>query len=156
MSRGVLVVTALILAALVGTAAAQTSQGQAPEWDKILAAAKKEDKVVVSIPPSRKLRRSVEVAFPRRYGIGVEFVSVRGSASIQKMISEAKTRIPYVDLHVGSAESAITRLLAERHWNRWSLISSYRKSKILNSGGAATCGWTTPKASFMHLPPIRP
>ncbi|HEX6435990.1 MAG TPA: extracellular solute-binding protein [Candidatus Binatia bacterium] len=114
MSRGVLVVTALILAALVGAAAAQTSQGQAPEWDKILAAAKKEDKVVVSIPPSRKLRRSVEVAFPRRYGIGVEFVSVRGSASIQKMISEAKTRIPYVDLHVGSAESAITRLLAEK------------------------------------------
>src|SRR5919112_190435 len=91
--RGVLVVTALILVYLVGSAAAQTRQGQPGEWDKIVEAAKKEGKVVVSIPPSRKLRRGMEVAFTRRYGIGVEFVSVRSSASIQKMISETKARI---------------------------------------------------------------
>ena len=71
MSRGVLVVTALILAGLVGAAAAQTGQGQPGEWDKIVEAAKKEGKVVVSIPPNRKLRRAMEVAFTRRYGIGL-------------------------------------------------------------------------------------
>src|SRR5688572_14721603 len=114
MSCGVLVITALILAHLVSTAAAQTGQGQPGEWDKIVEAAKKEGKVVVSIPPSRKLRRAIEVAFTRRYGIGVEFVSARSSASIQKMISEAKTGIPYVDLHVGGTESAVTGLLAEK------------------------------------------
>lgn len=113
MSRGVLVVTALLLAGLVGAAAAQTGQGQPGEWDKIVEAAKKEGKVVVSIPPSRKLRRAMEVAFTRRYGIGVEFVAARGSASIQKMISEAKAGIPYVDLHIGGAESAVRGLLAE-------------------------------------------
>jgi hypothetical protein len=57
MRRGLLVIAALILAHLVGTAAAQTGQGLPAEWDKIVEAAKKEGKVVVSIPPSRKLRR---------------------------------------------------------------------------------------------------
>jgi iron(III) transport system substrate-binding protein len=110
----VLLVTALILAHLVGAAAAQTDQGQPGEWDKIVEAAKREGKVVVSIPPSRKLRRAMEVAFTRRYGIGVEFVSVRSDASIQKMISETKAGIQYVDLHVGGAESAVSALLAEQ------------------------------------------
>jgi iron(III) transport system substrate-binding protein len=107
-------VAALILAALVGAAAAQTNQGEPAEWDRIVEAAKTEGKVVVSIPPSRKLRRAMEVAFTRRYGIGVEFVSARSSASIQKMISEAKAGIPYVDLHIGGTESAVTGLLAEK------------------------------------------
>jgi ABC-type Fe3+ transport system substrate-binding protein len=108
------VIAALILAGLVGAAAAQTGQGRPAEWDKIVEAAKKEGKVVVSIPPSRKLRRTMEVAFTRRYGIGVEFVPARGSASMQKLTSEAKAGIQYVDLHVGGTESAVTGLLAEK------------------------------------------
>jgi len=113
MSR-VLVVAALILAHLVGTAAAQTEQGRLAEWDKIVEAAKKESRVVVSIPPNRRLRRAMEVAFTRRYGVGVEFVSARSSASIEKIISETKAGVQYVDLHVGGAESAVTGLLAEK------------------------------------------
>jgi iron(III) transport system substrate-binding protein len=112
MRRGVLLLAALVLTHLAGTAAAQTGQSQPGEWDMVVEAAKQEGKVVVSIPPNRKLRRGMEVAFTRRYGIGVEFVSARGSASIQKMISEAKAEAPYVDLHVGSSESAVTGLLA--------------------------------------------
>ncbi|MGB7951212.1 MAG: hypothetical protein WCH75_26320, partial [Candidatus Binatia bacterium] len=111
---GVLLVTALILAEVVGTAVAQTDRGQPAEWDKIVEAAKQEGKVVVSIPPSRKLRRGMEIAFIRRYGIGLEFVSARSSASIQKIISETKAGIQYVDLHVGGTEPAVTGLLAEK------------------------------------------
>jgi iron(III) transport system substrate-binding protein len=114
MIRGVLVVAALIFAGFVGAAAAQTDQRQPGEWDKIIEAAKKEGSVVVSIPPSRKLRRAMEVAFTRRYGIGVEFVSARSNASIQKIISETKAGIQYVDLHVGGTGSAVTGLLAEK------------------------------------------
>ena len=113
MSLGVLLVTALILAELVGTAVAQTSQRLPTEWDRIIEAAKKEGKVVASIPPNRKLRQGMEVAFTRRYGVGVEFVSTRSSASIEKIISETKAGIQYVDLHIGNTESAVTRLLAE-------------------------------------------
>jgi iron(III) transport system substrate-binding protein len=108
------VVAALILAHLVGTATAQTGQERPGEWDKIVEAAKKDGKVVVSIPPSRKLRRGMEVAFTRRYGIGIEFVPARGSASIQKIISETKAGIQYVDLHVGGTDSTVTGLLANK------------------------------------------
>jgi len=101
----------LILADLLGTAAAQTGQ---TEWNKVVAAAKEEGKVVASIPPSRKLRKAMEIAFTRRYGIRVEFVPVRSGASIQRMISEAKAGTPYVDLHIGGTESAVTTLLAEK------------------------------------------
>jgi iron(III) transport system substrate-binding protein len=113
MSRRVLLVTALILAELVGTAAAQTGQRLPTEWDKIIEAAKKEGKVVASIPPNRKLRKGIEVAFTRRYGVGIEFVSTRSSASIEKIISETKAGTQYVDVHIGNTESAVTRLLAE-------------------------------------------
>ena len=113
MIRGVLLATALILAELVGTAVAQTAQRLPTEWDKIIEAAKKEGKVVASIPPNRKLRQGMEVAFTRRYGVGVEFVSTRGSASIERIVSETKAGMQYVDLHIGNTESAVTRLLAE-------------------------------------------
>ncbi len=41
-TRGILLVTALILAGLVCTAVAQTGQGVPTQWDKIIEAAKKE------------------------------------------------------------------------------------------------------------------
>jgi iron(III) transport system substrate-binding protein len=109
-----LVLAALIFALLAGTAAAQTSQERPADWDKIVEAAKNEGKVVVSIPPSRKLRRGMEVAFTRRHRIAIEFVPTRSSASIQKIISETKKGMPYVDLHIGSTESAVPGLLAEK------------------------------------------
>ena len=105
---------ALFLAHLGGVAMAQTGDTSPSGWDKIVEAAKKEGKVVVSIPPSRKLRRAMEVAFTRRYGIGLEFVSVRSSASIQKTISDVKAGIRYVDIHIGGTAAAVTGLLAEK------------------------------------------
>ncbi|HWO41957.1 MAG TPA: extracellular solute-binding protein, partial [Candidatus Eisenbacteria bacterium] len=88
--------------------------GRLSVWDRIVETAKKEGKVVVSIPPSRKLRQTIEFAFTRRYGLAVEFVSARSSASIEKIISEVHAGIQYVDLHVGGAEPAVSRLLAEK------------------------------------------
>ena len=106
--------TALILALFGGVAMAQSGDARTTEWDKVVEAARKEGRVVVSIPPSRKLRRAIEVAFTRRYGIGIEFVSVRSSASIQKIVSEAKAGIRFVDLHIGGTGAAVTGLLAEK------------------------------------------
>ena len=109
-----LLVGALFLAGLTGTASGQTSQSRPADWEKIVEAAKKEGKVVASIPPSPELRRGMEIAFTRRYGIGVEFVPARGGAIIQRMISEVKAGVQYFDLHMGGTESAITGLLAEK------------------------------------------
>ena len=95
-------------------AVAQTGQTKSAEWDKIVEAAKKEGKIVASIPPSPELRKGMELAFSRRYGIEAEFVPARGSAIIQRMVSEAKAGVHYFDVHIGGTESAVTSLLPEK------------------------------------------
>ena len=89
------------------------AQSRPADWDKIVEAGKKEGKVIASIPPSPELRKLMEIAFTRRYGIGVEFVPARGGAIIQRMVSEAKTGVQYFDLHIGGTESIVTGLLPE-------------------------------------------
>jgi iron(III) transport system substrate-binding protein len=89
------------------------AQPRSADWEKIVEAAKKEGKVVASIPPSPELRKLMEIAFARTFGIGVEFVPARGGAIIQRMVSEAKTGVQYFDLHIGGTESVVTGLLPE-------------------------------------------
>ena len=89
------------------------AQTKAIEWESIVDAARKEGKVVASIPPIPELRKLMEVAFTRRFGIGAEFVPARGGAIIQRIVSEAKAGIRYFDLHIGGTESVITGMLPE-------------------------------------------
>src|SRR6266576_946856 len=42
------------------------------EWEKTIAAAKKEGKVVVGLPPSAELRKELEPAFKTRFGFEME------------------------------------------------------------------------------------
>ena len=69
--------------------------------------------MVASIPPSAELRKLMELTFPKRYGIGVEFVPARGGNVIRRMVDEAKAGVQYFDIHIGGTESAITGLLPE-------------------------------------------
>jgi ABC-type Fe3+ transport system substrate-binding protein len=101
---------------------AQSPQFRQTEWDKILEAAKKEGKVVASIPPTPELRKLMEIAFSRRYGIATEFVPARGGAVVQRLVSEAKAGVQYFDLHIGGTESVITAMLPE---NILDAIDSY-------------------------------
>lgn len=110
----------LIRKSLVAVAATLTlgaslaiAQTRPADWDKIVEAAKKEGKVVASIPPSSELRKGMEIAFTRRYGIGVEFVPARGGAIVQRMVSEAKGGVHYFDLHIGGTESIVSAMLPE-------------------------------------------
>lgn len=89
------------------------AQAKPADWDKVVEAAKKEGKVVASIPPTPELRKLMEIAFTRRYGIATEFVPARGGAIIQRMVSEAKANTQYFDLHIGGTESIVTGLLPE-------------------------------------------
>ena len=89
------------------------AQSKSGEWDKIVEAAKKEGKVVASIPPTPELRKLMEIAFSRRYGIATEFVPARGGAVVQRIVSEAKAGVQYFDLHIGGTESVITAILPE-------------------------------------------
>src|SRR5262249_58582229 len=82
-------------------------QNRPADWDKIVEAGRKEGKVVASIPPSAELRKLMELTFPKRYGIGVEFVPARGGAIIQRMVDESKAGVQYFDLHIGGTESCL-------------------------------------------------
>lgn len=92
---------------------AQTSQTRAGDWEKTVEAGRREGKVVASIPPSAELRKLMELSFPKRYGIGVEFVPARGGNIIRRMVDEAKAGVQYFDVHIGGTESIITGLLPE-------------------------------------------
>jgi ABC-type Fe3+ transport system substrate-binding protein len=107
--RRILLVVAFMCAAVRPAAA----QNKPADWDKIVEAGKKEGKVVASIPPTPELRKLMEIAFTRRYGIATEFVPARGGAVIQRIISEAKAGVQYFDMHIGGTESVVTGMLPE-------------------------------------------
>jgi iron(III) transport system substrate-binding protein len=106
---GVFAAAAILM--IVSTAAAQTAKPA--DWDKVVEAAKKEGRVVVSIPPSAELRKGLEEAFTKRYGIMLESVPGRGASVIRRIVDEAKAGVRYFDLHFGGTESTVRGLLPE-------------------------------------------
>ena len=85
----------------------------APEWDKLVDAARKEGKVTVSLPASAELKRQIEEQFKKRYGIEVEVFTARGSTGVRRMADEFKAGVRYFDLHIGGSSSIISGMLDE-------------------------------------------
>jgi ABC-type Fe3+ transport system substrate-binding protein len=83
------------------------------EWERTVEAAKKEGKVVVSVPASAELRRGIEKVFKQRLGIDAELTTGSAATIVGKIRQEAKSGAPYFDLHMGGGESMIAGLLAE-------------------------------------------
>lgn len=83
------------------------------EWNKTLEAARKEGKVVVSVPASAELRSQIEKVFERRFGIETELIAGRGSAIVEKILEESKAGVHDFDLHMGGSQSMVTGLLAD-------------------------------------------
>src|ERR1041385_5550928 len=98
---------------LLGTArlhAAEAKPSPAGEWDKTLEAARKEGKVVVSLPASAELRRGIEKTFKQRFGIDAELNTGSAGAVVGKIRQESKASVSYFDVHMGGGESMITGL----------------------------------------------
>ncbi|HEX9787396.1 MAG TPA: extracellular solute-binding protein, partial [Candidatus Binatia bacterium] len=73
------------------------------EWKKVLAAAKKEGKVVVGGPPTSVLRQKFKDTFEKRFGIDLELLSAPGPQNASRAMSEFKAGVKYFDvLHGGS------------------------------------------------------
>ena len=113
MKRPEALLIALFLWLAVGFAPSAFAQSKNPEWDKTVEAAKKEGKVVVSLPASNELRAAIERLFEKRYGIDVEPVVGRAATLVRKMVDESKAGVRYMDIHVGGSESIVTGLLPE-------------------------------------------
>ena len=67
------------------------------EWDKTVAAAKKEGKVVVGLPPSAELRKELEPAFKARFGFEMEIFSATGPQIANRVVTEGKAGVRYFD-----------------------------------------------------------
>ena len=102
--------------ALLGAEALHAGETRPPspaDWEKTVAAAKKEGKVVVSVPVSAELRRGIEKVFKQRFGIEAELNVGRAAAVTGKIQQESKSGVSYFDVHMGGGESMITGLLSE-------------------------------------------
>jgi len=110
LSFGALACLALLGA---GAHAGEAKPSSAGEWERTIEAAKKEGKVVVSIPASAELRKGIESAFKRRFGIEAELNAGRAASIVTKIQQEAKAGVPGFDLHMGGSESIVTGLLSE-------------------------------------------
>jgi iron(III) transport system substrate-binding protein len=97
-----------------GFLAAQSSKpiGQS-DWDKTVEAARREGRVVVSVPTSAELRKEFESGFQKKFsGIELELSVARGASNINKIVEEQKAGVHNIDLHIGGTTSIVTGLLA--------------------------------------------
>jgi iron(III) transport system substrate-binding protein len=86
----------------------------AAKWDALVAAAKKEGKVVVNGPPDAVVRRALPEAFKAKYGITVEYIGQRGSDTTAKLRSERASGIYSVDVAFGGSTGLATTYYAEK------------------------------------------
>lgn len=88
--------------------------GARADWEKVVEAARKEGRVVVSIPASAELRKTTEERFRQRFpGIEIELVTGRGAAIVRRIQDEAKAGVRHFDIHLGGSSSVVSGLLAE-------------------------------------------
>jgi ABC-type Fe3+ transport system substrate-binding protein len=77
------------------------------EWERTLAAAKKEGKVVAGIPASADLRREIETAFKRRFGLETELMPARGPQNASRIAAEHRAGARYFDALIGGTGTAL-------------------------------------------------
>jgi len=82
-------------------------EAQVSQWEQVVSAAKKEGRVVVSIPPGAELRKSLKNVFEKRFGIELELVTGRGAAIAKKIADEFRAGLRLTDVHTGGSAPII-------------------------------------------------
>ncbi len=78
------------------------------EWKEVVEAAKKEGKVVASIPASSELRKQMEGAFEKQFpGIDLELFPSSASKMLRRISDEFQAGVRYFDVHIGGAGSMV-------------------------------------------------
>jgi len=109
--KRLLVATHLAWAGLIFIAGI-ASAGPPRDWQQALVGARKEGKVVVSVPPNAELRKRMEGGFEQRFpGIDLELVPGRGSKNVRRIADEFKGGVRYFDVHIGGSLSLLTGLV---------------------------------------------
>ena len=82
-----------LLVVLSGLALAGSAQAQwQTEWERVQAAARKEGKLVVSIPPSADLRKALEETVKQKFGIELEIVLSNSATTTKRVTQPARRR----------------------------------------------------------------
>src|SRR5262249_51695477 len=82
--------------------------------DELVAAAKKEGKVVVSGPPNAQLRRALPAAFKERFGVTLDYLGGRSGDTATKLRAERLAGINTVDLMIGGIQTMATIMHREK------------------------------------------
>jgi ABC-type Fe3+ transport system substrate-binding protein len=80
------------------------------DWKELIAAARKEGKVVLNAVPGARMRKELPVAFKNKFGVELEFVAVRTRQAAQRAIREAATGVLSSDM-IGGGQSTLARVL---------------------------------------------
>ena len=68
-----------------------------PDWQRLVAAAKKEGKVVIGAPPGSDFRIEAQAALKKRFDLDSEFVQAPGPSLMSKIVAEKQAGVATVD-----------------------------------------------------------
>ena len=86
-------------------ALAQTVPDWENKWNKLVADAKKEGKVVIIAPPDPQVRAALPAAFKAKYGITVDYLGGRSSETAAKMRAERAAGVHTVDVALSGIQT---------------------------------------------------
>jgi iron(III) transport system substrate-binding protein len=157
MRNVILVGLALLLAACGGTAAPASSgaasgkpaqsalSGEAKtKWDNLVAAAKKEGKVVLSVGPGggAQARQVLPPAFKEDFGIDLEVIVAPSTQTVERLKLERSSGIHSVDVVIGGSDTMYLSFYGEK------LIAPF-KQLLIHPDVTNGANWTNGKPWFM-------
>ncbi|MEA2953705.1 MAG: hypothetical protein QOJ96_3225 [Alphaproteobacteria bacterium] len=106
-------VIVLLLLTFASSAVAQ-SAGAQNSWDEILAAARKEGKVIIAGSPDPVMRNEVLPAFTARYGIAVDFIAGKSGQIVERVKIERASGVYAMDAYLSGPDTQFNVLYAEK------------------------------------------
>jgi iron(III) transport system substrate-binding protein len=82
------------------------------EWERTLAAAKKEGTAVVGIPASSELRKAIGTRFKEKFGIDLELFPSRGPENVTRILKEHSAGVRYFDVLVAGGATPLSMVAA--------------------------------------------
>lgn len=104
----------LVLFLGVSNAASAQSKAGDKDWQSIVAAAKKEGKVVVAGSPDPVMRNEIIPKFTARFGIAVEFIAGRSSQIVSRVATERSSGIYNIDVYLAGPDTTANELHANK------------------------------------------
>src|SRR5262245_56869094 len=99
------IVLFLLTISLAGAVLAQTTPMPDPDCDNSVKTARKEGRVVVSLPASAEVRAAIETNFEKRFGVDVEPIVGTAPVIVSRIVQESKAGVHYFDIHLGGSET---------------------------------------------------